>query len=268
MSLKAKVDSPAYVLAFAATVSLAFTAAIMALHAVTAETARRNARLHEQKALVELFGLQAEARRAGIDALIRARVAGYGDPHADPGDLRRRPIRLRDPQTGRDIPLLVAYRRDLPPGRRPDVRDKANVLAYAFGVSGVGFWARIDGYLAVAPGLDRIVGIVFLEHSETPGLGGRLTEEAWRAKFRNLDVTPPARGGEYIYVGGERPSGPDSPRRDRHVDAITGATGTSAAVGAFLNRRLAEFRRAAEAAGLTGSAAPAQGAPTHPGKHG
>lgn len=250
MNLKAQVDRPGYVLAFAGVVSLLFTGAIMTLHALTAPIARRNARRYEQEALVELFGLEAEAAKVGVDRLVRRRIAGYRGPDADARDPRRAPISIRDPRSGRDIPLLVAYRSDLPPDRPPDIRDTASVLAYAFPVDGVGFWARIDGYLAVTPELDRIVGVVFLRHSETPGLGGRLTEKAWRDRFRGLDVTPPAEPGAFLHVGGERPAAPRSPAYGRHVDAITGATGTSTAVGAFLNERLAEFHRAAKAAGL------------------
>ena len=38
----------------------------------------------------------------------------------------------------------------------------------------------------------------------------------------------------------------------RHVDAVTGATGTSTAVERFLNENIPAFRRAAKAAGLIG----------------
>ena len=164
-------------------------------------------------------------------------------------------------ETGREIRLLAAFKADLPADRPPDIRDKANVLGYAFDVSGVGFWARIDGYLAVTPDLGRVIGVVFLQHSETPGLGGRLTEARWRGKFRGLDVTAPAAGGPFLTIGGEVPAGPESPRYGRHVEAITGATGTSTAVATFLNQRIAEFRRAAKAAGL---ATPARAEPATP----
>ena len=78
--------------------------------------------------------------------------------------------------------------------------------------------------------------------------GGRITERLWRDTFRKLDVSPPAAGGKYIYIGAQGP-------KDRRVDAITGATGTSTALEGFLNRRIEEIHRAASA--LAGSAAPA-----------
>ena len=248
--MKLNVNSPAYVLAFAAVTSSAFTAAIMALYAAGEPTARRSAALYEQRALVKLFGLQKDTAGRHVAGLVDSRIAGYRGPTADPADLRREPIFLDDPQTGQRIPLLVAYREDLPADRKPDLRDRGRILGYAVPVSGVGFWAQITGYLAVSADMEKVLGVVFLRHSETPGLGGRITEPAWREQFRGLKITPPAKGDRFLYIGGQKPSGRDSPRAGRHVDAITGATGTSTAVDKFLNDRIAQFRRAAEAAGL------------------
>ncbi|HAU36698.1 MAG TPA: hypothetical protein DCX07_03145 [Phycisphaerales bacterium] len=241
--------SPAYVIVFAAIVSAAFAAAIMALHAAGAGAVRRNERLMEEKALVDLFGL-ADVRSLNdgeITRLVRTRIAGYANAGDDPSDERRREILLTDPQTGAKIPLLVAFRHDLDPRAKVDLHDKANILAYALPISGVGFWARIDGWLAVTPDLSRTVGIVFLRHSETPGLGGRITESEFRDQFRRgVSVTPPPDGGKFIEIS-RASAGQQNPR---HVDAITGATGTSTAVERFVNRDLAAFRRAAAAAGL------------------
>ena len=141
---------------------------------------------------------------------------------------------LTDPQTGRQMRLLIAYASD----------DRREVVAYGFDVSGIGFWARISGVLAVTPDLAKIKGIYFLKHSETPGLGGRITEDEFRRQFRGRDITPPRKGKKYIYVGGEAPAGPGDEKYGRRVDAITGATGTSNAVDAFLNESIARFRRA------------------------
>jgi len=85
---------------------------------------------------------------------------------------------------------------------------------------------------------------VFVSHTETAGLGGRITERTWRKQFAGLDLSEPAAPGQVIYIGGQT-AGPL--RKDRHVDAVTGATGTSRAVEAFLRRRVAEFRRAMSA---------------------
>jgi Na+-transporting NADH:ubiquinone oxidoreductase subunit C len=163
--MKLNVNHPAYVLAFAGVVSAGFTAAIMALHAAAEPTVRRNARLFEQRALVEAFALD-EGR-----PLTDEQVLAAYRRHV------RRGRRIADPQTGTDFELIETVRTDPATGAE-------EAVGYAFAVWGVGFWARIDGYLAVTPDLGEVIGLVIVRHSETPGLGGRITEKAWRDAFR------------------------------------------------------------------------------------
>jgi Na+-transporting NADH:ubiquinone oxidoreductase subunit C len=216
--VKPNVNRPAYVIAFAGLVSAAFTAAIMSLHAATAPAVERNEKLFRQRALVEVFGLDVDGEPG--DAQVRA----VYDRQIRPGPT------VTGPQTGTTFALMEAVDSD------------GKLLGYALPIWGVGFWARIEGYLAVTPDLRRVVGITFLDHAETPGLGGRITERPWRRRFEGLDVTAPRAGGRYVYIGGEK----GALAEGRYVDAITGATGTCSALQRFLNARLAEFRRAAE----------------------
>jgi hypothetical protein len=210
----------------------------MSLHAMARPIVEANEQLFHQRALVEVFAL--DEGKTLTDAEV-------GEVYAS----RIRPIdrAIVDPETG------TAF--NVPPdqggGRGPrtyravivDERTgQETLLGYAFPIWGVGFWARIDGYMAVSSDLRRSLGIVFIRHTETPGLGGRITERTWRKKFEGLDVTEPTAPGQVLYIGGQS-TGPL--RKDRHVDAVTGATGTSQAVEAFLGRRIAEFRRAMSA---------------------
>ncbi len=255
--------SPAYVIIFSLTVSAVFTFAIMSLHALTESTVKANEKLLTEKALVDVFGLGniKDMSDKEIARLVAGRIAGYEDPDADKSDMRRSPIVITDPQSGRKFKILVAFKADLSPDAKPDIHARDKIAGYAFPISGVGFWARIDGYLAVTPDCKQTLGVVFLRHSETPGLGGRISEPEFRDQFRphrrqgesearGLDITPPKSGG-YINITRQAPD-PGSPGYDRHVDAITGATGTSKAVEKFMNRDIEQFVRAARAAGLTG----------------
>ncbi len=164
--------------------------------------------------------------------------------------------------------LPAAVRDDLELSETPPIFDRERVLGYAFPIRGQGFWAPITGLLALSPDLSETRGIVFLEHSETPGLGGRITEGEFRDQFRPsgrangrglvLTAPRPARGRQdddappaRIAIDAERPS-PGDLGYAQHVVAITGATGTSDAVEAFLNHGLESFYRAAVAAGLSG----------------
>ncbi|MBD3237377.1 MAG: hypothetical protein GF330_11775, partial [Candidatus Eisenbacteria bacterium] len=178
--------SPAYVIAYAAIISAAFTFAIMALHVASQDQVRANEKLLEQKAIVDLFGLGDVERLSGAEIadLVHERVAGYVDPDAPPSDRRREPIRLRDPRSGAPVTLLVAFEEALPADQPPPIFDRERIRGYAVRIGGQGFWAPIEGWLALQPDLTETQGIVFLKHSETPGLGGRITEDAFRDQFR------------------------------------------------------------------------------------
>ena len=71
-----------------------------------------------------------------------------------------------------------------------------------------------------------------------------MDKEAFQEQFAELDITPPKRGEKYLYIERERPANEADPRYGRTVEAITGATQTSMAVGRFLNANLEQFRRA------------------------
>jgi Na+-transporting NADH:ubiquinone oxidoreductase subunit C len=259
--------SPVYVIAYAAIISAVFTFAIMALHVASEDRVRANEKLLLEKAIVDLFGLGDGDALSGaeIAELVRRRVAGYEDPDAPSDDARRLPIRLQDPASGAAVPLLVAFRDDLPPDEAPPIFDRAQVLSYAFPIRGQGFWAPIEGWLAVTPDLTETVGVVFTRHSETPGLGGRITEPGFREQFRP-EHRGSGRGLVLLPSGGtDVPAlveidhnrlAPSDPGYAQHIVAITGATGTSDAVERFLNRDTARFYRAARQAGFFGGDRP------------
>ena len=242
--------NPAYVILFAVIISGLFTAAIMGLHTATAPMVRANERLLTEKAIVDLFALGdvEEMSADQIGDLIRRRVGGMTDPDR-PDDPRAQEIHLTDEETGDSIRLLVDYNTDLPPDRKVEIHDKRNILGYAFPIKGVGFWAMIEGWFAVDTSGDRSLGVVFIRHQETPGLGGRITEAPFREQFKGLNVSPPEDADKFIYIERESPA-EGSPKYRRHVDTVTGATGTSMAIEKFMNDDIRRFRRIAESAGL------------------
>lgn len=92
-------------------------------------------------------------------------------------------------------------------------------IGYAVKFSGSGLWGTITGYLGVTSNLDEITGLVFTDHSETPGLGGRIDELNYREQFKGIKLTQDTK---LTYEG--------------ELDAITGATSTSNAVLKILNQ--------------------------------
>jgi len=98
-------------------------------------------------------------------------------------------------------------------------------IAYAVPFTGAGLWGSISGYMGVSTELDRITGLVFTDHSETPGLGGRIDELTYREQFKDLQIA-----SETTLAYGSDGGG--------QIDAITGATSTSNAVLRILNQLL------------------------------
>lgn len=102
-------------------------------------------------------------------------------------------------------------------------------VGYAFQFTGKGLWGSITGHFAVDLTHENVLGINFIEHSETPGLGGRIDEEAFKDQFRNLEMTE----GEPMITYNTASGG--------NVDSISGATLTSLAVREILNTKIPEL---------------------------
>ncbi len=97
-------------------------------------------------------------------------------------------------------------------------------ISYAFPLNGQGLWGSIKGYIGVSATFDRLLGLEFVEQSETPGLGGRIDEAWFKEQFQDIPLVP----GEQITYGAG-------------LDAITGATSSSNAVLNILNDAIAEL---------------------------
>jgi len=116
--------------------------------------------------------------------------------------------------------------------------DGRSITGYAFPVGGAGFWGPVYGMVSVDPQASRLLGIAFYRHSETPGLGARITEPWFTKQFAGLPLFPVEGDKKIFYL---KPAGPG--KGPNELDAITGATGTSRAVEAFVNRDLDRFLR-------------------------
>jgi Na+-transporting NADH:ubiquinone oxidoreductase subunit C len=115
-------------------------------------------------------------------------------------------------------------------------QDSRTIQGYALPIGGPGFWGPIEGMVGIAPDTSRILGIAFIKHSETPGLGGRITESWFTDQFKDLPLYPIEGDQNIFYL---KPEG--TAQEANELDAITGATNTSTAVETFLNQELDIF---------------------------
>ena len=109
--------------------------------------------------------------------------------------------------------------------------DSGDLFSYIIPIQGGAVWGELRGIVALSTDFETVLGIDFLSHSETPGLGGRIDELSFKEQFRGIDIDPQA--GDEFLVYRPNPGG--------QVDAISGATGTSNAVRRIFNNEMQEF---------------------------
>ncbi len=106
---------------------------------------------------------------------------------------------------------------NVPVYRNPDTG------SISFEIEGGGVWGPIIGVLTLNEDLITIENVGILAQQETPGLGGRIVELPYLAKYEGVVFDPIV---EVLKEGASAPN---------QVDAITGATSTSSAFQTILN---------------------------------
>ena len=96
--------------------------------------------------------------------------------------------------------------------------------------------ADISLFICVGPDLQTIKGIEVLDHTETPGLGGRMTEDEFKGQFVGKKLKP-----RLSLVRGRETVGPNE------VHAITGASYTSKGIENIINEAMRTFWQEMEA---------------------
>ena len=108
---------------------------------------------------------------------------------------------------------------------------------------GAGLWGPIWGYVALAPDMNTVKGIVLDHSGETPGLGAEITT----AKHQAMYVGKTIFEGEEL-VGITLKKGGAAEGAMHEVDAITGGTKTSDGVSAMIKDCLVSYKPYFEAA--------------------
>lgn len=222
-----KTNTPVFIIGFMIIMSVLFGGAITGIYLSQAERLEENEMLLLQKSLAQVFNL-VDIRTASnqkIEEAVNQRVT--------------EDTVVTDPETDHEFTLLKAYKSE----------KHKDLIAYGFRFRGQGFWAPIEGIIALSPDLKTTSGIVIVEQAETPGLGGRVAEKEFTEQFRKgLKVSPPEEGSAWLKVIASIPEDAKPPHR--YVHAMTGATQTSNAMEVILNEHLTRFHRAMKNATL------------------
>jgi len=100
-----------------------------------------------------------------------------------------------------------------------------------FKTQGPGLWSIIEIVVGIYPDFEKLYGIRVVSQAETPGLGGRISEPQFQARFKDVVIKPSLRIVKFASAPNE-------------VDAVTGASKTSKALEIIINKAAAEAEQA------------------------
>jgi len=185
--------------------------------------AARQARLEAM--IAGLPGLAAIVAETGADAIETRLVdldSGRIAPNVDPNSYN-----LREAAYDPELSVALAREDDVAGiGRRAKLvpvyvlSSADEIRNVILPVNAAGYGGMIYAYLALEGDFNTITSLAIIEHSETPGLGARITEDSWQALWQGKNIADDA-GELGIAVVQDGAEGPFE------VDGISGATRTS-----------------------------------------
>ncbi|MGM0481640.1 MAG: Na(+)-translocating NADH-quinone reductase subunit C [Pseudomonadota bacterium] len=95
-------------------------------------------------------------------------------------------------------------------------------------IRGQGLWGTMYGLISLEEDLNTVRGVNFYEHSETPGLGGEITNPSWVATWKGKELFGEDGKVKFNLVKG-------GASNEHQVDALSGATLTSNGVDALID---------------------------------
>ncbi len=183
-----------YPVVFMLIVTVVFVSVLATLNNLTKETIKKQAELEIKQSILYVLNLDHGATAADIESTFEQQVVSE------------------------QINGLEIYRATV----------DGQTAGYAFKITGSGLWGSMTGFAAVDAKLENLIGISFVSHSETPGLGGRVDEDWFKEQFRGI----PLKGDQTVIY---------RPAAGGAVDAIAGASLTSQAVKNIINQNITTF---------------------------
>ena len=121
-------------------------------------------------------------------------------------------------------------------GRQYQVVCADGTNGIAIRLEGKGLWGPIWGYAVLSEDGKTVKGVCFDHKSETPGLGAKITDEAFMKSFEGKKLYD--KDGNYVSVRVLKPGTSTEVAEENRVDAISGATITSQGVDQMMKEEL------------------------------
>lgn len=134
----------------------------------------------------------------------------------------------RDPGLSVAIPEsldVAGFRRRAKFASVYEVYENERCVTVILPIYGLGLWSTMYGFLAVDAVTEKVVGIGFYEHGETPGLGGEVDNERWKAGWRGKSIFDGDDRMRLMVLKGRVESG--SPDAEYQIDGLAGSTLTT-----------------------------------------
>lgn len=202
-------DSPAKTVGVALLVALVCSL-VVSVTAVTLKPRQDANRLVEKAA--RMMGM-VEAQGLGAPQARYVELATGAYANRDPGTSTRLPATRDRAGLGSREDVATVY----------EVRDDNSLRLLILPVRGAGYQSMLKGYLALNADLNTIAALTFYEQGDTPGMGARIEEDAWRALWPGKQLAD-AEGVLRIEVVKGAATGV------HEVDGISGATRTGSGI--------------------------------------
>ena len=223
-------ERPGYVLLVATLVCVVCALLVSSAVVLLRPIQDRNALLQRQRNILEVAGLYQAGQP--VDAQF-----GRIEPHVvdlatgeyvEGADAVRFDIAksARDPQgsdaVAADADVARIHRR---PRHMPVflVRGDAGLDTVILPMHGYGLWSTMYAYVALDGRGERVKGVTFYSHAETPGLGAEIENPRWRQGWVGKRLLGDDGSVRFDIAKGA----PAADAADFHVDALSGATLTS-----------------------------------------
>jgi Na+-transporting NADH:ubiquinone oxidoreductase subunit C len=216
-------DSLGYTIGFTFLLTFVFVFGLAFLYSSLSSTIEKNTALAQKRAVLEAMGETFDPRDAQvIESLFDQLIIRYYHKSSEAG---RDSFQLLEPTASGDIPAgtnLTYYEANV---------QGEKVVGISFG--GSGMWGTIKGVVSTNADVTRTVGIQIISHSETPGLGARITSDGFRNQF---SAGVPLANGTIILVRNKVGDAPGE------INAITGASVTSTSMNQLLQEAYKDLK--------------------------